>query len=45
MFLPAIATLFWELADFFFWGPLALAAHLTEAAVSLAASLLQKVWL
>lgn len=41
MFLPAIATLYWELADSFsFWAPLALAAHLIEAAVSLAGLLL-----
>lgn len=41
MFLPAIATLYWELADFSsFWAPLALAARLIEAAVSLTALLL-----
>ena len=40
MFLPAIATLYWELAEFSsFWAPLALAAGLIEVTVSLAGSL------
>lgn len=46
MFLPAIATLYWELANFFsFSVSLALAAYLIEAAVPLAGLLLRKVCL